>query len=320
MGRLGPPRNRRGMQQSRPVVSEAGRLALAAMLGQSQAFGVVAGRCSAAQAACLHRLRHTREFQAVTSRWREFCSNHLGISGRTADKIVRLWGEFGAAYFELAQLTGIPPGRLPRPRPRRLRWRAPPPRRSHRTSPRELPPPPSTRSAAPFPRPNRPANLLPTNGSPLSTNAPWPSSPSCKSSPPQNEPAKTACSSPASSRGSPPPSTASRSKTAYAKSGTLELAAPPAAFYSLAAKRGLARISPPFCESSCLSPVCAVWSGHPFAPALPFLRRPPPQLRRKCARVGRLKRSVPGWAYNLSVRVNWVTYPCRRDHPRQCPH
>jgi hypothetical protein len=69
----------------------------------------VAGRCSAAQAACLHRLRQTNEFQLVTPRWREFCSRHLGIDGRNADKIVRLWEEFGAPYFELAQLAPIPP-------------------------------------------------------------------------------------------------------------------------------------------------------------------------------------------------------------------
>jgi len=84
-------------------------LDLGSVLGQSNAFGLVAGRCSAAQAACLHRLRKTREFQRVTRRWRDFCSRHLGIDGRNADKIIRLWEEFGPTYFELSQLVSIAP-------------------------------------------------------------------------------------------------------------------------------------------------------------------------------------------------------------------
>lgn len=97
------------MEKSNSKAGATGQLDLGSVLGQSQAFGLVAGRCSAAQAACLHRLRQANEFQLVTPRWREFCSQHLGIDGRNADKIIRLWEEFGAAYFELAQLTRIPP-------------------------------------------------------------------------------------------------------------------------------------------------------------------------------------------------------------------
>ena len=98
------------MHKSNPKPESAAALNLGSLLGQSQAFGIVAGRCSAAQAACLHRLRKTREFQLVTPRWRDFCTQHLGIDGRNADRIIDLWEEFGAPYFELAQLTRIPPG------------------------------------------------------------------------------------------------------------------------------------------------------------------------------------------------------------------
>ncbi len=96
-------------QQSHPATAEGALLDLASILGQSQAFGSVAGRCSAAQAASLHYLRHAAQFQHLTGRWRHFCSEHLGIDGRNADKIIHLWEEFGAPYFELAQLTRIPP-------------------------------------------------------------------------------------------------------------------------------------------------------------------------------------------------------------------
>jgi hypothetical protein len=96
------------MEKSNSRDAAAGLVKLGTILGQSQAFGVTAGRCSAAQAACLHDLRHSAEFHFVTSRWRQFCSDHLGVDGRNADKIIRLWAEFGAPYFELAQLTRVP--------------------------------------------------------------------------------------------------------------------------------------------------------------------------------------------------------------------
>jgi len=96
------------MLHSTPKPDAADSLNLASILGQSHAFGLVAGRCSAAQAACLHRLRTTRAYLGQSSCWRDFCSRHLGIDGRNADKIVHLWEEFGATYFELAQLTSIP--------------------------------------------------------------------------------------------------------------------------------------------------------------------------------------------------------------------
>jgi hypothetical protein len=47
-----------------------GPLDLGCVLGQSHAFGPVAGRCSAAQAAYLHQLRKTRDFRRVTRCWR----------------------------------------------------------------------------------------------------------------------------------------------------------------------------------------------------------------------------------------------------------
>ncbi|MFY9728079.1 MAG: hypothetical protein WB579_24925 [Bryobacteraceae bacterium] len=97
------------MPHSTDTPDPASPLDPGSVLGQSHAFGLVAGRCSAAQAACLHRLRKTGAFHRLSPCWRDFCSRHLGIDGRNADKIIRLWEEFGATYFELAQLTSIPP-------------------------------------------------------------------------------------------------------------------------------------------------------------------------------------------------------------------
>ena len=43
------------------------------------------------------------------SNWRDFFTKYLKISGSEGDKIIRLWEEFGASYFELAQLIRISP-------------------------------------------------------------------------------------------------------------------------------------------------------------------------------------------------------------------
>ncbi len=82
---------------------------LGTVLGQSQAFGFLAARCSASQAETIHRLRTEKIYKRVTEDWREFCPQYLHMSGPQADKIIHLWQEFGAGYFELAQLTRISP-------------------------------------------------------------------------------------------------------------------------------------------------------------------------------------------------------------------
>jgi hypothetical protein len=84
-------------------------LDLGVALGQSQTFSLVAGRCSAAQAATLLSLRQEKKYLKCASNWREFCTRYLHMSGSEADKIIRLWEEFGPAYFELAQLIRISP-------------------------------------------------------------------------------------------------------------------------------------------------------------------------------------------------------------------
>jgi hypothetical protein len=87
----------------------AGLLDLGVALGHNQAFSLVAGRCSAAQAAGLSRLRQEKKYLQCAPNWREFCSGFLKISGSEANRIISLWEEFGAEYFELAQLMRISP-------------------------------------------------------------------------------------------------------------------------------------------------------------------------------------------------------------------
>ena len=83
--------------------------AAARLLGQREAFGLVAGRCSAAEATCLRDLREGKQYLAMSETWEDFCLQHLHMARTSADRIIRLLDEFGPGYFELAQLVRIPP-------------------------------------------------------------------------------------------------------------------------------------------------------------------------------------------------------------------
>ena len=80
---------------------------LGVMMGQRRAFGMVAGRCSAAQAECLRKIRDENLFLPYASSWDEYCTQHLKVSRRTADRVVKQLKESGPLFFEVAVLTGV---------------------------------------------------------------------------------------------------------------------------------------------------------------------------------------------------------------------
>jgi hypothetical protein len=84
-------------------------LELGTLLGQRRAFGQVAGRCSAAQAECLRKIREQKTYLKFTPNWPEFCERYLHISSRTADRVIALIKKHGPLYFEAAAITGITP-------------------------------------------------------------------------------------------------------------------------------------------------------------------------------------------------------------------
>lgn len=86
-----------------------GSFELGKVVGQQEAFGLVAGRCSAAAAAALRRIREERIYKASGLSWHEFCPRHLGMSRTQADRLIGQFEEFGPEFFELTQLTRIPP-------------------------------------------------------------------------------------------------------------------------------------------------------------------------------------------------------------------
>jgi hypothetical protein len=90
-------------------VLESGEFDLGEIIGERRAFGAVAGRCSAAEAACLRRIRNEKLYKSRSEHWNAFCIEYLGRSKRNADRIIRYLDEFGPVYFEITQLTRISP-------------------------------------------------------------------------------------------------------------------------------------------------------------------------------------------------------------------
>ncbi len=78
-------------------------------LGRRQAFALMAGRCSAADAECIRDIRKQKRYRTLQMTWEQFCGERLGISRATADQIVRQLEEFGPEFFKLAQLTHVNP-------------------------------------------------------------------------------------------------------------------------------------------------------------------------------------------------------------------
>lgn len=80
---------------------------LGTWIGRRQAFALVAGRCSAADAQCLRELRESRRYKLAGLTWEEACKQHAGICRSAADQIIRNLNEFGPDYFVIAQVTGM---------------------------------------------------------------------------------------------------------------------------------------------------------------------------------------------------------------------
>ncbi|HXB74943.1 MAG TPA: hypothetical protein VNY05_42320 [Candidatus Acidoferrales bacterium] len=82
-------------------------LEIGTWLGRRQAFSLIAGRCSAADAKCLRELRESKKYKLLGLTWEECCKQRAGIGRSTADEIIQNLEEFGPNYFALAQLTGL---------------------------------------------------------------------------------------------------------------------------------------------------------------------------------------------------------------------
>ena len=97
------------MSRRRHSVDPLDILELGRLLGQRRAFAAIGGRCSAAHAQLLRRIRDEKLYLRIAPSWRAFCSMHLAITRRHADRLIAMLNRFGPVYFEVSQLIGISP-------------------------------------------------------------------------------------------------------------------------------------------------------------------------------------------------------------------
>src|ERR1035437_552111 len=82
---------------------------LGAWLGRHQAFGLIANRCSAADAECLKAIRDGGEYRQLGLTWEQFCTKHAGVSRVHAERQIHYLEELGGNYFRFAEVMPISP-------------------------------------------------------------------------------------------------------------------------------------------------------------------------------------------------------------------
>jgi hypothetical protein len=82
---------------------------LGKLLGQREAFNIVAARCTAADAKLLRQIRNEKLYLGLAADWEECCTKLLHTNKATANRIIKCIDEFDEPYFEVAQFTRMSP-------------------------------------------------------------------------------------------------------------------------------------------------------------------------------------------------------------------
>ncbi|HTS28283.1 MAG TPA: hypothetical protein VMH81_20560 [Bryobacteraceae bacterium] len=78
-------------------------------VGRRQAFALVAGRCSAADAEILFEVREKKLFRKIEQTWEDFCNKRLGLTRSYVDRVIRQSRELGPNYSKLNSFARIKP-------------------------------------------------------------------------------------------------------------------------------------------------------------------------------------------------------------------
>ncbi|SPE23904.1 hypothetical protein SBA3_1040024 [Candidatus Sulfopaludibacter sp. SbA3] len=84
-------------------------LNLGTWLGRKQALGMIAARCTAAEIECLIEVYETKLYLAVDPTWEDYCRNRLGISRRSAERLIRNYRQHGPNLIKLNCFIRIRP-------------------------------------------------------------------------------------------------------------------------------------------------------------------------------------------------------------------
>lgn len=77
------------------------------LVGRHEALGLIASRCSAADAATLRHIRDQELWRGEAKTWNEFCETRLKMTRTHANRLIKLLEEFGPAYFQISHATRV---------------------------------------------------------------------------------------------------------------------------------------------------------------------------------------------------------------------
>jgi len=97
------------IKKEEPVASEpdALTLCLGRWMGRREAFGLVAGRCAAADIETLRQIREQKLYKPKRHSWAECCLLDLHVARRSADREIGYLEEFGPEFFHVRQMAHI---------------------------------------------------------------------------------------------------------------------------------------------------------------------------------------------------------------------
>ena len=78
-------------------------------VGRRQAFALIAGRCSAADAEILFEIREKKLFRTIEQTWEDFCARRLGMTRSYVDRVIRQLQQLGPNLYKLSCFTRIKP-------------------------------------------------------------------------------------------------------------------------------------------------------------------------------------------------------------------
>jgi hypothetical protein len=84
------------MEQQSTTIDEA--FDVGTWVGRKQAFALVAGRCSAADAEILFEIREKKLFRTMEKTWEDFCVKRLGCGRSYADRVIRQFKDLGPIF------------------------------------------------------------------------------------------------------------------------------------------------------------------------------------------------------------------------------
>jgi hypothetical protein len=95
------------IENPEPGTNNASSFNLGQWMGRREAFGLIAGRCSAAEIEIVKKIRDEKLYQSYSRDWEEFCPRHLHAVRRSVDREISYLQRFGPAFFTVRQLTHV---------------------------------------------------------------------------------------------------------------------------------------------------------------------------------------------------------------------